>query len=67
MVVFLMKPLTAYGSGSFRRANRSVPSSPSAQKVSPSGALIEDKWVRVGGVWYRSLEQETADSINLGG
>ena len=34
---------------------------PTAQlrKVHPTGSLVPDRWVRVGGTWYRSLEQES--------
>jgi hypothetical protein len=28
------------------------------QRVQTSSHLVSDKWVRIGGVWYRSLEQE---------
>jgi hypothetical protein len=28
------------------------------RKIAPSGALINDRWVKVGGTWYRSVEQE---------
>jgi hypothetical protein len=27
-------------------------------KIGPSGAVVKDRWVRIGGTWYRSLEQE---------
>lgn len=27
-------------------------------KIGPSGMLVKDRWVRIGGTWYRSLEQE---------
>lgn len=34
---------------------------PTAQpnKIGPSGTVVADRWVRVGGTWYRSLEQES--------
>jgi hypothetical protein len=28
------------------------------RKIQPSSHLVTDRWVRIGGVWYRSLEQE---------
>jgi hypothetical protein len=36
-----------------------LPILPTAQrnKVKPSGSLVADRWVRVGGTWYRSFEQ----------
>ena len=27
-------------------------------KIGPSGTVVKDRWVRIGGTWYRSLEQE---------
>ena len=27
-------------------------------KIGPSSTLVQDRWVRIGGTWYRSLEQE---------
>ncbi len=32
---------------------------PTAQrsKIGPSGTMVKDRWVRIGGTWYRSLEQ----------
>ena len=27
-------------------------------KIGPSGVVVKDRWVRIGGTWYRSLEQE---------
>ena len=27
-------------------------------KIGPSGTMVKDRWVRIGGTWYRSLEQE---------
>jgi hypothetical protein len=27
-------------------------------KIGPSGMVVKDRWVRIGGTWYRSLEQE---------
>jgi hypothetical protein len=30
----------------------------SPRKIGPAVVLLEDRWVRIGGVWYRSLEQE---------
>jgi hypothetical protein len=28
------------------------------QKIGPSSTVVQDRWVRIGGTWYRSLEQE---------
>jgi hypothetical protein len=33
-----------------------VPSSPS-KRIAPQVSVIGDRWVRVAGAWYRSLEQ----------
>jgi hypothetical protein len=27
-------------------------------KIGPSSTLVQDRWVRIGGTWYRSLEQQ---------
>jgi hypothetical protein len=27
-------------------------------KIGPSSTTVKDRWVRIGGTWYRSLEQE---------
>jgi hypothetical protein len=27
-------------------------------KVGPSSTVVQDRWVRIGGTWYRSLEQQ---------
>ena len=27
-------------------------------KIGPSSTVVTDRWVRIGGTWYRSLEQE---------
>jgi hypothetical protein len=27
-------------------------------KIGPSSTLVTDRWVRIGGTWYRSLEQQ---------
>jgi hypothetical protein len=27
-------------------------------KIGPSSTVVQDRWVRIGGTWYRSLEQE---------
>ena len=27
------------------------------QKIGPSSTVVQDRWVRIGGTWYRSLEQ----------
>ncbi len=32
------------------------------QRIDPSSHLVPDRWVRIGGVWYRSLEQEDSDT-----
>ena len=29
------------------------------QKIGPSSTVVQDRWVRIGGTWYRSLEQGT--------
>ena len=34
------------------------PSVQQRRRVAPSGALVNDRWVRVGGTWYRSMEQD---------
>ena len=34
-----------------------LPSAPN-RAVAPSAVVIDDTWVRIGGTWYRSLEQE---------
>lgn len=31
---------------------------PSARRVGVKAAVLEDRWVRVGGVWYRRLDEE---------
>jgi hypothetical protein len=28
------------------------------RKIAPQGALVNDRWIRVGGIWYRSTDQE---------
>jgi hypothetical protein len=33
------------------------PSVQQRRKIPPSGTLVSDRWVRVGGIWYRSVEQ----------
>jgi hypothetical protein len=30
------------------------------QRIQPRAALVSDRWVRIGGIWYRSLEQQEA-------
>ena len=27
-------------------------------KIGPSSTVVQDRWVRIGGTWYRSLEQQ---------
>lgn len=34
-----------------------LPSRQGSGKVIPSTAVVKDGWVRIGGIWYRSLEQ----------
>jgi hypothetical protein len=34
------------------------PSVQQRRTIPPSGALVSDRWVRVGGTWYRSVEQQ---------
>jgi hypothetical protein len=29
-----------------------------SRKIAPAAVVVPDRWVRIGGVWYRSLEQE---------
>jgi len=29
------------------------------QKIGPSSTVVQDRWVRIGGTWYRSIEQGT--------
>ncbi|HVQ78040.1 MAG TPA: hypothetical protein VMT79_21175 [Candidatus Binatia bacterium] len=28
------------------------------RRIAPQGALVSDRWIRVGGIWYRSTDQE---------
>lgn len=34
-----------------------LPSARQVARIVPSHALLKDRWVRIGGVWYRALEQ----------
>jgi hypothetical protein len=38
----------------------------SPRKIPPAAVLLEDRWVRIGGVWYRSLEQEGDQAPQIG-
>lgn len=39
-------------------AQSALPTMGPRQRISPSAAVVSDRWVRIGGVWYRSLEQD---------
>ena len=39
---------------------------PAQRRIEPQAVTVQDRWVRIAGIWYRSLEQDGEPGLQTG-